>query len=367
VKILHVDSALEWRGGQNQVLLSAGGMASRGHAATLACRAGGALEERARASGIPLRPLAFGRGDFSLAGTLALARVYRELRPDVVHLHDPHGIGAGLLAARLTGSAAHLVGTRRVDFPLRGPLSRWKYGACDRLIAVSQAIMRVLDADGVPRARLRLVYEGVPDRPPEDGGRKALAALGVPEGAPVVGKVAALADHKDHMTFLAAAARVSERLPEARFLIVGDGELRSRVEARVRELGLEGRCLVTGFRTDLDRLIPAFTVFCLSSRTEGLGTSLLDAMCFSRPIVATAAGGIPEAVEDGLTGRVVPVQSPEALAAALLEVLCDPARQRAMGEAGRRRFEERFTADRMVEETLEVYRELGLQGKRGNA
>ena len=98
--------------------------------------------------------------------------------------------------------------------------------------------------------------------------------------------------------------------------------------------------------------MPAFTVFCLSSHMEGLGTSLLDAMCFSRPIVATAAGGIPEAVEDGLTGRVVPVKAPEALAAALVEVLSDPRRQRAMGEAGRRRFEERFTADRMVEDVL---------------
>jgi glycosyltransferase involved in cell wall biosynthesis len=108
----------------------------------------------------------------------------------------------------------------------------------------------------------------------------------------------------------------------------------------------------------MDRLIPAFTVFCLSSHMEGLGTSLLDAMCFSRPIVATAAGGIPEAVEDGLTGRVVPVKAPEALASALVEVLSDPCRQRAMGEAGRRRFEERFTADRMVEETLKVYAEI---------
>lgn len=358
MRILHVDSALEWRGGQNQVFLTARGMASRGHAVTLACRAGGVLEERALSAGLPVRPVVFGRGDLSLAAALGLARVYRELRPDVIHLHDPHGIGAGLAAARLAGSEARIVGTRRVDFRVRGPLSRWKYGACDRVIAVSRAIATVLEEGGLPPERVRLVYEGVPDRPPEGGGREALAALGVPEDAPVVGKVAALADHKDHMTFLAAAARVAERLPDARFLIVGDGELRSRVEARVRELGLNGHCVLTGFRTDMDRLIPAFTVFCLSSHMEGLGTSLLDAMCFSRPIVATAAGGIPEAVEDGLTGRVVPVKAPEALAAALVEVLSDPRRQRAMGEAGRRRFEERFTADRMVEETLKVYAEI---------
>ena len=99
---------------------------ARGHAVTLACRAGGVLEERARATGIPVRPVVFGRGDLSFSATLGLARVYGELRPDVIHLHDPHGIGAGLAAARLSGSPARIVGTRRVDFRVRGALSRWK-------------------------------------------------------------------------------------------------------------------------------------------------------------------------------------------------------------------------------------------------
>jgi L-malate glycosyltransferase len=110
-----------------------------------------------------------------------------------------------------------------------------------------------------------------------------------------------------------------------------------------------------GFRHDLDRLFPAFTVFCLSSHMEGLGTSLLDAMAFSRAVVATSAGGIPEAVEDGVTGRVVPVRDPAALADALVETLADPVRAAALGAAGRRRFEERFTAERMVDETIAAY------------
>ena len=116
--------------------------------------------------------------------------------------------------------------------------------------------------------------------------------------------------------------------------------------------------IFAGFRNDLDRLFPAFDVFCLSSHLEGLGTSLLDAMAFGRPVVATAAGGIPEAVVDGVTGRLVPVGDPGALATALLEVIADPARGREMGAAGRRRFLERFTDDRMVENTLRVYAEL---------
>jgi glycosyltransferase involved in cell wall biosynthesis len=198
----------------------------------------------------------------------------------------------------------------------------------------------------------------VPDRAPQPGGRTVLAALGVPATALVVGTVAALTDHKDHQTLLSAAALVAARVPKARFVIVGEGERKAALQAQAAELGLHRRVVFAGFREDLDRLIPAFDVFCLSSKMEGLGTSLLDAMCFARPVVATAAGGIPEVVEDGVTGRVVPVQDPAALAEALVAVLEDPAARNRLGSAGRRRFESRFSADRMVEATLAVYGEL---------
>jgi glycosyltransferase involved in cell wall biosynthesis len=353
VNVLHVDSAAGWRGGQNQVLLTAKGMAARGHRVWLACRSGGALEARARADGLEAHGLPL-RGDLSLRAAAGLARLMRRMRPDVLHLHDPHALAAGLLAARAAPRTRALA-TRRVDFPLHGPLSRWKYRSCRGVIAVSRKIADVLGGHGLAQDRIRVVYEGVPDRPPLPGGLEALAELGVPAGCPVVGNVAALTDHKDHATLIEAAARVRLRVPEARFVIVGEGPLRSRLEALARQRGLGDRVVFAGFRHDLDRLFPAFTVFCLSSHMEGLGTSLLDAMAFSRPVVATAAGGIPEAVEDRVTGRVVPVRDPVALADALVETLADPARARALGAAGRHRFEERFTAERMVDDTLSAY------------
>jgi glycosyltransferase involved in cell wall biosynthesis len=331
-------------------------MAARGHDVVLACRAGGALAERARAEGVAVREMGFG-GDVSPAAVLSLAAALRKIRPDVVQLHDPHAVPTGLLARRLAGPVA-LVATRRVDFALRGPLSRRKYAACQRVIAVSEAIAAVLRRDGLAPERLRVVHEGVPDRPAQPGGREALRELGVPEDAAVVGNVAALTGHKDQATLLAAAAKVVARVPEARFVIVGEGELRSRLEALSRDLGLERRCIFAGFRADLDRLVPAFTVFCLSSHMEGLGTSLLDAMAFGVPVVATAAGGIPEAVIDGITGRLVPPRDPDALAAGLVEALEDPSLRAAWSRAGRQRFQQRFTADRMVEATLAVYAEL---------
>ena len=347
---LHIDTARTWRGGQNQVLLTAEGMAARGHDVLVACRKGGVLEQRARDAGLAVRPLAL-RGDLSPAAILALRRTLRDFRPDVVQLHDPHAVSAGLFAGR---GGARRIATRRVDFHLRRALSRHKYAACDRVIAVSRAIATILKEDGLQPERIRLVYEGVRSREPQPGGMEALAALGIPKGAPVIGNVAALTDHKDHATLLEAAALVKHTVPEARLLIVGDGELRQTLENRARELGVADHVVFAGFRSDLDALIPAFAVFCLSSHKEGLGTSLLDAMNFGRPIVATAAGGIPEAIEDGVTGRVVPIRDAAALAAALGDLLADPARAAGMGAAGRRRFEERFTAERMVEATLQV-------------
>jgi glycosyltransferase involved in cell wall biosynthesis len=355
VALLHVDTAAGWRGGQNQVLLTASGMAARGCRSSIACRRRGPLEARARAAGLAVHPIPF-RGDLWPPAILALARLLRRGCYRVLVLHDPHAVSAGLLARRLAGRFP-VVAVRRVDFPLASPLSRRKYAACDRVVVVSRAIGRVVQAGGVPAERLRLVYEGVPDRTPAPGGEEVLVALGIPKGAPVVGNVAALTDHKDHATLVEAMARLRPRRPDARLVVCGEGPLRGALEALVRGRGLEDRVVLAGFRHDLDRLLPAFSVFCLSSRLEGLGTSLLDAMAFGLPIVATAAGGIPEAVEDGRNGRLVPPRDPAALAEALAEVLGDEAHRRAYGEAGRRVFLERFTADLMVDATLAVVEE----------
>lgn len=357
LRILHLDSAASWRGGQNQVLLTAKGMAARGHEVTVGCRAGGPLETRARAEGLEVRPVPF-RGDLWPPAILSLARTLRIVRPRALLLHDPHAVSAGILAARLAGGSS-LVAVRRVDFPLRGVVSRWKYQACDRVIVVSRAIRDVVEAGGLAPDRIRLVYEGVPDRSARPGGRETLQALGVPPGAPVVGNVAALTGHKDHVTLIEAMARLRSQVPEAHLVIAGEGELRPALEALVRERRLEDRVIFAGFRRDLDQLLPAFSVFCLSSHLEGLGTSVLDAMAFGLPVVATAAGGIPEAVQDGVTGRVVPPREPAALAGALAEVLGDDSLRRALASAGRQRFLDCFTVDHMAEETTRVVGELG--------
>lgn len=354
MRILHVDTATEWRGGQNQIVVTAEGQQALGHEALVFANATGELAIRAARAGLSVHKAEVGRGDLSWATLSAIRRAARSFRPDVIHVHESHGLLGSIFAARTVSPRPKLVASRRVDFALRTG-SRLKYARMDRVLAVSRAVRDVLVAGGLPPGRVILVPEGVRDRPPAPGGAAILRSLGVPEGAPVIGNVAQLVDHKDHETLLRAAAIVRESQPDCRFVICGDGPLRPRLESRAAELRIADRVIFAGFRADLDALIPCFDVFCLSSHLEGLGTSVLDAMCFARPVVATSAGGIPDSVVDGETGRLVPVRDAEALARALSETLASADQRARFGAAGRERFLRELTSVAMVKATLAAY------------
>jgi glycosyltransferase involved in cell wall biosynthesis len=214
-------------------------------------------------------------------------------------------------------------------------------------------------ADGVPAERTVTVHEGidvdhVAAAPPVN----VHEAFWLPHQAPVVGNVAALVPHKGQRYLVDAAHLVVQHVPDARFIILGEGELREHLEKQVHEHHLEKHVLLPGFRTDVLGCIKGFDLFVMSSVTEGLGTSLLDAMACGRPIVATRAGGIPEIVEDDVNGTLVPPRDAASLAAAIVRALKDDGWRRRMGEAGLARVRERFTVDRMVEQTAAVYKRL---------
>jgi glycosyltransferase involved in cell wall biosynthesis len=354
MRILHIDTATEWRGGQNQIVLTAEGQIALGHEALILGNEKGQLADRAEAASVPVRRAPVGRGDLSWRTLGSILGTVRAFAPQVIHVHESHGLPGAILAARRATPGPRLVASRRVDFPL-GSLSRLKYSRMDTILAVSQAVRSVLTASGIAENKVVLVHEGVKDRPPAPGGREILQALGVPLQARLVGNVAQLVDHKDHETLLRAARIVLAALPDCRFLICGDGPLRTGLESLSGQLGLGSRVIFAGFRSDLDALIPCFDIFCMSSHLEGLGTSLLDAMCFGRPIVATRAGGIPDIVRDGETGCLVPTRNPDALAQALIEAFQSPSRLEQWGQAGRATFLREFTSAAMVKATLAAY------------
>src|SRR6266853_5628135 len=258
---------------------------------------------------------------------------------------------------RSIGHRAALVAARRVDFHLRGnSLSRWKQRQVDCFIAASEAIRQMLIADGVPAERTITVHEGIDvdhvlAAPPVN----VHDAFWLPHGAPVVGNVAALVPHKGQRYLIDAAHLVVQQIPDARFVILGEGELREHLEKQVHEHHLEKHVLLPGFRTDVLGCIKSFDLFVMSSVTEGLGTSLLDAMACSRPIVATRAGGIPEIVEDEGNGLLVPPRDHTALARAIGALIGERDRRAVMGGAGLARVTERFSVERMIAGTAAVY------------
>ena len=353
---LHIDTARTWRGGQNQVLLTVNGLREIGHRAALVAHPDGELRRRA-AEGLELVPLA-PRSEVDLTAAWRLSRVIKRLRPAVVHAHDAHGVAMASLALSMGGDASPvLVASRRVDFHLRGnSFSRWKHRQVDRFICASEAIRQMLVADGVPADRTVTVHEGIDVEhvraaPPVN----VHEAFWLPHHAPVVGNVAALVPHKGQRHLIEAAHLVVQQMPDVRFLILGEGELRENLERQVREHRLEKHVFLPGFRTDVLGCMKSFDLFAMSSVTEGLGTALLDAMACGKAIVATRTGGIPEVVDDGVTGRVVEPRDHEAMATAILSLLADAALRARMGDAGLARVEARFTVERMVAETAAVY------------
>jgi glycosyltransferase involved in cell wall biosynthesis len=355
---LHIDTARSWRGGQQQVLLTVMGLRARGHRAVLVAHPEGVLYRRAR-EGDDLVALA-PRSEVDLASAWRLARVLKLYGPDVVHAHDPHAVAMASLALSFGAGtpAPRLVASRRVDFHLqRHSFSRWKYRQVELFLAASRAIRGILVDDGIPASRVVVVHDGI------DVERAAhLAALDIrgefwfPKGAPVVVNVGALVAHKGQKFLVEAMAAVRRRVPDAQLVIFGEGDLRDPLTRQIKELGLEKHVVLAGFREDVLALTKSADLFVMSSVTEGLGSAVLDAMAMGLPVVATRAGGIPEAVEDGVTGRLAPPGHAGSLADAIVGMLQDPGARRRMADAGHARVQQEFGVDKLVEGTLAAYR-----------
>lgn len=362
LRTLHLDTERGWRGGEQQALHLARGLIARGHVAEVAGLASEEFVRRSRAAGLVAHegPL---RGELN---PLAIARVralLRDGRFDLIHCHTAHAHTIGAIAAGL--SRVPCVVSRRVDFPVkRGFLgtNRWKYHhGVARYLAISSAVERELLSAGVARERIVRVASGIdPTRHASRDPSLLAREFGIGDDVLVVGAVGHFAWHKGFETLVDAAPRLLARFPRLRVFLLGDGELRPALESRVRAKGdaVAAAFLFPGFRDDVASFVARADVIAAPSLLEGLNTSILDALWLERPVVASNVGGIPDAVVHGETGLLVEPGDPAALAAAVQQVLEAPALAARLGAGGRRRVEERFTVDAMVEATLRVYREV---------
>ena len=360
LRVLMVDSENTWRGGEAQMLLLMKGLLSEGHSVELAASRQSVVCERSRDLGLPVHHVSID-GGLDLLSAGRLRRIIDRGRYDIVHSHSSHAHSVTFMACAMKNPKPRQVVSRRVDFDVAtNSLSglKYRYGA-DVFLAVSNGVRDVLVKCGVPDSKIRVVHDGIDLSRFDDVGDNAYVKkeFGITGETPVVGNIAALAPHKSQVDLVRAARIVADRIPGVRFLIVGEGKLRGRLEKLIRELGLGETVILTGFREDPLEILSTFTCFVLSSYLEGLGSSLLDAQAMKIPVVATDTGGIPDVVEDGNTGLLVPPRDPEALAGAILRVLEDNQLRENIVKSA-------FTQSRgydyrsMVYKTITAYRQL---------
>jgi glycosyltransferase involved in cell wall biosynthesis len=287
----------------------------------------------------------------------AVARHVRAAAPDLVHSHMVHADVYGSLAARRIG--APLVSTRHNDDRyLLGPfryVDRAFMRSAERIVAISDAVRDFHIRAGLPAEKLVTIHYGLDERPTRSS-EVTPAEAGVPVDAPLVLAIGRLIEQKDHATLLAAFARLRERHTDALLAILGWGRLEHETRARANALGLGDSVLLPG-RVEPSAWLERANVFAHSSRWEGFGIVLLEAMLARLPVVATRVSAVPEIVVDGGTGLLVEPGDAVEMAAALGRLLDEPELGRVLGEAGRRRARTEFSVAQMAERTLAVYME----------
>lgn len=346
-RVLHVDSGREWRGGQRQVHLLASGLKARGFDTAIVAPAGSPLIDKSRAHEIATFALPL-RGDLDLSSALALRKIIDRVKPDVVHAHDAHAHSI-CLVAMIGRKAPAVIVSRRVTFPPKN--ARLKYGnRVSRFIAISEAVRQVLIDAGVEKDRISVVHSGV-QMPPKLKPRDWRAQRGWPRASVICGVVGAMTAEKG----LADLDAIAGHLPDdvfrsARIVLIGGTTAGATTCGGVEAYR-------AGFLPDVEEGIAGLDILWHPSRSEGLGTVVIDAMALGVPPIAFAVGGLPELIEDGVSGKLVGPGDISGFARAAGVLIRDISLRRRLAE-GASRQARKFTDDLMTERTVAVYDEV---------
>jgi glycosyltransferase involved in cell wall biosynthesis len=371
LKILQTNFHRGWGGQPSRILMLSRLLAERGHRVTLAVPRDSLLAERARQAGLPVFDRLELRKPKHLVKALRDAfRLAGHLRSEPYDLIDAHGsqdLWTCALARRLAGIRVPLVFTRHNTKRVRDHfMNRWIYGReVDHLIVVSRSVLEryepLFKRGVLTQGRVSVVQSAYrPDRFHTGVvGSRVRAELGVGKDVPLVGVVGRLVQDKGQDDLLRAAPAILKRLPTTRFLLVGTGGREPQLRAMAADLSVDGAVRFLGFRDDVPEITAALNVSVLPSIDCDASSAVLkEALACGVPAVATSIGGAAEILEDRVTGLIVPPRDPARLSEAILTLLLDPERARAMGHRGSREVSVRFTPARLADETIEVYDEV---------
>ncbi len=313
--------------------------------------------------GVATVPLAMGKILWNPRSIISLMRLVRKQGIDVVHVHSQE---AGMLVRIL----ARFAGTKIIIYTpqctnIRNERWFWLYRLIEKYFSfLTDAIISVNETDrlriiewGIPKSKVVTIKNGIDLTLFMDSidVEDMKGQLGLNEKQPVVMQVGRLNDQKDPLTFVKGASLVAQEYPEVQFALVGDGPLKDEVEAYIQDLGLKDQMHCLGWRENAYKLVPIADIISLTSRWEGLPYVLLEAMAWSRPVVATAVNGCPEVVQDGINGYLVPVNDPDSWAKSVIKLLGNPERSVEMGRHGNELLIEGFSLTKMVEQTERLY------------
>jgi L-malate glycosyltransferase len=357
VKPMLVDLEMAWRGGQNQALLILKGLKARGHEPELVAARGSALGERAAETGVPVHSVR--RGLLNLPAANAVRRLIQTGRFELVHANEAHAVSAVWLAG--AHRRVPFVISRRVGYPIgQGKFARARYNAAAKIVANSNWVAEQTAASGAQRQKIAVVYEGaeIPLLFTVEQRAAARAKWNQPEGAPLLGCVGVLLPDKGQEWLIRGLAELRAEFRGIRLLLAGDGPSRSKLEKLARELNVSDAVIFSGFVKDVENVYAALDVFLLPSFFEALNNSLLAAMAYEIPSIAYRRGALGEIIEHENSGLLVEVADTKELCGGIRRILGNPELANQFAQMGRKRVEEKFSADRMVEGILDVYRQV---------
>ncbi len=354
LRILHTEAATSFGGQEFCIYKEMIAMRERGHHLEAVCQPDAELGKRLREAGFTVHLVSMD-GPLNFVRCVALLRrLLRSRRFDVVNTHSRRDTVLGAIAARLAGTPL-IVRTRHLAKPIN---SLYAYTwLAHRVIAVSRYVRGQL-LDGGARAEAIATIHSPVVLPQVSSGVCVRRELGLPDDALVIGCVAVMRADKGHRDLIDAFHRIAATFPNAHLVLVGEGQpLAGQLQAQAQALGLAPRVHFTGRRDDIGNVLMAFDVFALPTLREALGTVFIEAAAMGLPVVGTNVGGVPETMQAGVTGLLVPPADPEALAGALEGLLADPALRRRMGEAGREliRGQGQFSAERTAALVEQAY------------
>ena len=361
LRIVHIDTGRDLRGGQRQLLLLAAGIRESGHGQVIVCPEGSALDHRAAADGF--RVFALPAHDLGHAhGLLQLRQLLLSEPWQILHAHDGRGQTLAWLAS--LGMPVRRVASRRVTFlPDTRARHRFIYTrTCHAVIAISEFIKGLLIKSGVPERKIEVIPDGIEipaGLPTAETRARARRGWRFAEKDFVVGHVGSFTEEKGQDTAIAAMAPVLARLPQAHLLLAGDGPRWASLEASAKGSAIRAAIHLPGRVENLSEFFAALDLYIMPSRAEGLGSSALLAMAHGLAVVASRVGGLPEVVTEGETGWLVPPNSPQALAASIIHAASDRGRLAQFGSAARQAAR-RFSSDIMRARTEALYRRLGM-------